>query len=430
MGPINKNKSYVLDDDDDDSSSEDDDRALNIRSPMKKIETVIIENGRDGLISGEKKINDVEDVVEDEGEKRKTITDADNDDDDDDDSNKEQGAHEKKSNKVDSESSDSEPDWMKEYKSPVKTTTTKAHGDDVAVVEEEEENFAKRKKIIDDDNDKDSPPSSSDDGWSDDEKDVKPLAVRLSEKKQKEVMMIDDDDSTDSDVEMEDAKEKQTNKKEGQTTTTTTTNITPTKKRKEPPNSGGNNNNAFTVGANIPKSKVPLFVNHAQIQKTKKSLVLFECKGSGEAVDLSGDVGVVGRLLVEREEQPSIAGTSKHQQQQQQSNVKVDLKGIMYLARTNLLSSSVAIINVGVDNAKIETIFDDYVQLREDPSAENVACVGNITNDNYIPLEPGDEGFEEHVEEKRKETKATKAAAKKKPAKKKPAKRKPAKKKK
>jgi hypothetical protein len=104
----------------------------------------------------------------------------------------------------------------------------------------------------------------------------------------------------------------------------------------------------------------------------------------------------------------------------------------MYLARTHLLSSTVAIINVGAEDAKIETFFDEYVQLREDPSAENVACVGTI-NDNYIPLEPGDEGFEEQ-EQKQRETKATKAAAgrggakrKKAPAKKKkkPAKKKP-----
>jgi hypothetical protein len=170
------------------------------------------------------------------------------------------------------------------------------------------------------------------------------------------------------------------------------------------------------------------------LQKTANSTILFECKGSGEAVDLSGDVGVVGRLLVEREARPTGGGGSKASTSKQQphASVKVDLKGVMYLARTHLLSSTVAIVNVGAEDAKIETFFDEYVQLREDPSAENVACVGTI-NDNYIPLEPGDEGFEEQ-EQKQRETKATKAAAgrggakrKKAPAKKKkkPAKKKP-----
>jgi hypothetical protein len=200
-----------------------------------------------------------------------------------------------------------------------------------------------------------------------------------------------------------------------------------TNKRKIPP--------AF-IGGSVPKSKMPLLINHGALQKTANSTILFECKGSGEAVDLSGDVGVVGRLLVEREAQPTGGGGSKAStsKQQSQASIKVDLKGVMYLARTHLLSSTVAIINVGAEDAKIETFFDEYVQLREDPSAENVACVGTV-NDNYIPLEPGDEGFEE---QERRETKATKAAAgrgggakrkkapakkKKKPAKKKPGKR-------
>ena len=183
---------------------------------------------------------------------------------------------------------------------------------------------------------------------------------------------------------------------------TQTNNKATTNKRKIP---------AAFVGASVPKSKMPLLINHGALQKTANSTILFECKGSGEAVDLSGDVGVVGRLLVEREAQPTGGGGSKASTSKQQphASVKVDLKGVMYLARTHLLSSTVAIVNVGAEDAKIETFFDEYVQLREDPSAENVACVGTI-NDNYIPLEPGDEGFEEQ-EQKQRETKATKAAA-------------------
>ena len=123
-------------------------------------------------------------------------------------------------------------------------------------------------------------------GQMDDDEDAKPLAVRLSEKKQKEVLMIDDDEEEDDKMDADDAKEKNKENADNKTTN----------KRKIP---------AAFVGASVPKSKMPLLINHGALQKTANSTILFECKGSGEAVDLSGDVGVVGRLLVEREAQPT-----------------------------------------------------------------------------------------------------------------------------
>ena len=123
---------------------------------------------------------------------------------------------------------------------------------------------------------------SSSSGWSDDDdNDTKPLAVRLSEKKQKEVLMIDEErEDEDMDVDAKkssDARKSPAKDKENAATTN---------KRKIP---------AAFVGATVPKSKMPLLINHGALQKTANSTILFECKGSGEAVDLSG--GDVARRL-------------------------------------------------------------------------------------------------------------------------------------
>ena len=372
-------KSYVLDDDD---SSDDEDKVPDIVSPLKPIDAVIQKTHQDD--------DDDKDDVEVDATTTtiKTTTTT--------------------TIKIESDSDD-EPDWMKEYQAPKQEDLNEKKTDE----NNETPKKPKKTTMIKDDD------VSSSSGWSDDDdNDTKPLAVRLSEKKQKEVLMIDEErEDEDMDVDAKkssDARKSPAKDKENAATTN---------KRKIP---------AAFVGATVPKSKMPLLINHGALQKTANSTILFECKGSGEAVDLSGDVGAVGRLLVEREEQPAgKASTSR----QPQASVKIDLKGVMYLARTHLLSSTVAIINVGAEDAKIETFFDEYIQLREDPSAENVACIGTV-NDNYVPLEPGDEGFEQQEEEeKRRETKATKAAAgrgakrkapakkKKKPAKKKPNKR-------
>ena len=377
-------KSYVLDDDD---SSDDEDKVPDIVSPLKPIDAVIQKTHQD---------DDDDDKDDDEVDATKKTT----------------KPSPKKTTtttiKIESDSDD-EPDWMKEYQAPKQEDLNEKKTDE----NNETPKKPKKTTMIKDDD------VSSSSGWSDDDdNDTKPLAVRLSEKKQKEVLMIDEErEDEDMDVDAKkssDARKSPAKDKE---------NAAITNKRKIP---------AAFVGATVPKSKMPLLINHGALQKTANSTILFECKGSGEAVDLSGDVGAVGRLLVEREEQPAgKASTSR----QPQASVKIDLKGVMYLARTHLLSSTVAIINVGAEDAKIETFFDEYIQLREDPSAENVACIGTV-NDNYVPLEPGDEGFEQQEEEeKRRETKATKAAAgrgakrkapakkKKKPAKKKPNKR-------
>ena len=92
--------------------------------------------------------------------------------------------------------------------------------------------------------------------------------------------------------------------------------------------------------------ELPLFVPAA----LNRSKVIFECEGAGEAVDLEGDVGVVGRLLTEA------------------SSMQMDLKGVVYNARVLPTPASVVILSVTQSEAKIDSVANDFVQLREDGS--------------------------------------------------------------
>jgi hypothetical protein len=71
------------------------------------------------------------------------------------------------------------------------------------------------------------------------------------------------------------------------------------------------------------------------------------------ATDLSGDSGAIGRFMVAR-------GSGGGRQ------VQVDLKGVLYNATLVPSSGTMAIVNIGQTEAKIEALFSEYAQLRED----------------------------------------------------------------
>lgn len=102
-----------------------------------------------------------------------------------------------------------------------------------------------------------------------------------------------------------------------------------------------------------------------------RNKVLFELEGAGEAVDLEGDVGVVGRLLSES------------------NSMQMDLKGVVYNARVLPTPASIVILAVNQTEAKVESVANDFVQLREDPNA-NTAGVGG-TLDGYLGVDSDDE---------------------------------------
>ena len=101
-----------------------------------------------------------------------------------------------------------------------------------------------------------------------------------------------------------------------------------------------------SAGANRP-GEIPLLMP-ANVNRNK---VFFELEGTGEAVDLEGDVGVVGRLLSNTSE--------KHG-----SGLQMDMKGVIYDARILPTPASVVILAVNATEAKVESITHDFVQLR------------------------------------------------------------------
>ena len=143
-----------------------------------------------------------------------------------------------------------------------------------------------------------------------------------------------------------------------------------------------------------------------------KSKVLFEIEGTGEAVDLDGDTGAVGRWLAESSRA-----------------LKVDMKGVMYNARVVSSAGTVVVVAVNADVAKIESVHREFVQLREDPSA-----MGGMENFGVGSLFDQDEDVDDEdvaVGAKRKRaaetSKASGASARRPATKRKPAqKRKPA----
>ena len=123
------------------------------------------------------------------------------------------------------------------------------------------------------------------------------------------------------------------------------------------------------VGANTPDriGELPLFVPNS----LNRSKVFFECEGVGEAVDLEGDVGVVGRLLTES------------------TSMQMDLKGVVYDARILQTPCSIVILAVNQTEAKVESVANDFVQLRMDPTSMNMH---GATLDGYLGADSDDEG--------------------------------------
>jgi hypothetical protein len=92
--------------------------------------------------------------------------------------------------------------------------------------------------------------------------------------------------------------------------------------------------------AKVSSSRVPLLVSD-KVQRTK---ALVECEG--DMIDLSGDVGAVGRVVIS-----------------DNNDMMLDLKGTIY--RTTILPSrTFCVVNFAQSEAKIEAIMNDFIQLK------------------------------------------------------------------
>ncbi|XP_047976090.1 DNA-binding protein BIN4 [Salvia hispanica] len=97
-------------------------------------------------------------------------------------------------------------------------------------------------------------------------------------------------------------------------------------------------------GHQVSSSTVPLFLS----DKVQRSKALVEC--DGDSIDLSGDVGSVGRVIIADD------SSKKHE-------MLLDLKGTIYKT-TIVPSRTFCVVSFGQSEAKIEAIMNDYIQLK------------------------------------------------------------------
>lgn len=97
------------------------------------------------------------------------------------------------------------------------------------------------------------------------------------------------------------------------------------------------------IGPYVSSSKLPLVLS----EKVQRSKALVECEG--ESIDLSGDVGSVGRVVI------SDNTSGDH-------DVFLDLKGTIYKT-TIVPSRTFCVVSFGPSEAKIEAIMNDFIQL-------------------------------------------------------------------
>ncbi|XP_026458099.1 DNA-binding protein BIN4 isoform X2 [Papaver somniferum] len=91
-------------------------------------------------------------------------------------------------------------------------------------------------------------------------------------------------------------------------------------------------------------SRLPLMM----AEKVQRSKALVECEG--DSIDMSGDIGTVGRLVIS--DTPCGSG-----------ELLLDLKGTIYKT-TIVPSRTFCVVNFGQTEAKIEAIMDDFIQLK------------------------------------------------------------------
>ncbi|KAI9157156.1 hypothetical protein LWI28_017667 [Acer negundo] len=95
---------------------------------------------------------------------------------------------------------------------------------------------------------------------------------------------------------------------------------------------------------NVSTSTLPLVLSE-KVQRTK---ALVECEG--ESIDLSGDMGAVGRTVIQD------TANGSHE-------MYLDLKGTIYKT-TIVPSRTFCVVSFGQSEAKIEAIMNDFIQLK------------------------------------------------------------------
>ncbi|KDP24772.1 hypothetical protein JCGZ_25172 [Jatropha curcas] len=98
------------------------------------------------------------------------------------------------------------------------------------------------------------------------------------------------------------------------------------------------------TGPQVSSTRLPLMLS----EKVNRSKALVECEG--ESIDLSGDMGAVGRVVF-----PDTSNGNH--------DMYLDLKGTIY--RTTIVPSrTFCVVSFGQSEAKIEAIMNDFIQLK------------------------------------------------------------------
>ncbi|GLU21364.1 hypothetical protein SLE2022_375090 [Rubroshorea leprosula] len=150
----------------------------------------------------------------------------------------------------------------------------------------------------------------------------------------------------------------------------------------------------------VSTSRLPLVLP----EKVHRSKALVECEG--DSVDLSGDVGAVGRVVI-----PDPSSENRE--------MFFDLKGTIYKT-TIVPSRTFCIVSFGQSEAKIEAIMNDFIQLKPQSNVYEAETMVEGTLDGFlfdsedeadkVPKANQAEGIEEQTDRKTK-GKAEKASA-------------------
>ncbi|XP_021762523.1 DNA-binding protein BIN4-like [Chenopodium quinoa] len=154
--------------------------------------------------------------------------------------------------------------------------------------------------------------------------------------------------------------------------------------------------------AAVSSSTLPLILP----DKVHRSKALVECEG--ESIDLSGDMGAVGRVIIS--ETPS-----------KESEMFLDLKGTIY--KTVIVPSrTFCVVSIGQSEAKIEAIMNDFIQLKPQSNVYDAETMveGTLEGFNFDSDDETDKMIKDvkgdQNEGEEKPNKKTKGKAEKKPA--------------
>jgi len=122
---------------------------------------------------------------------------------------------------------------------------------------------------------------------------------------------------------------------------------------------------------NLVSQRLPLIFP----DKVQRSKALIEC--DGDSIDLSGDIGAVGRIVVSN-------GPTGSQ------DLLLDLKGMIYKT-TIVPSRTFCVVSVGQSEAKIEAIMNDFIQLEPQSNLFEAETMMEGTLDGFT-FDSDDEG--------------------------------------